>query len=146
MVRQAMLVAVLAGVAGMGGGSSAAQEAAASDSITGHYDATFSQVANNCSGVGMNLGSLTVDVDQGKNRHVSVTIPSVPIMNGTVSKAGKFRASVKRGKTAIEGVEGRFSVAGKVEKGAIQFLFVAEYFRATKPLCTQSWNATGPRK
>jgi hypothetical protein len=43
-----------------------------------------------------------------------------------------------------------FSVAGKVEKGTIHltihFLFVAEYFTVQKALCTQSWNATGPRK
>ncbi|HLU64924.1 MAG TPA: hypothetical protein VKZ63_01530 [Kofleriaceae bacterium] len=110
--------------------------------VAGTYKATFDQVANSCSGVGMNLSSATVEVTQS-GRRVTVTIPSVPIMKGTATKAGKFRATVKRGKTAIEGVDGRFSVAGRVEKGEIQFLFIAEYFRGKRPLCTQSWNATG---
>lgn len=113
--------------------------------IDGKYAAKFDAVANNCSRAGMSLSSATVELTQ-KARGVSVTIPAVPIMGGTVSRGGKFRAVAKRGKTAIQGVEGRFSVAGRVEKRTIQFLFIAEYFEGTKPLCTQSWNATGPRQ
>ena len=70
----------------------------------------------------------------------------VPILSGTVSRGGKFQAEVKRGKTAISGVDGRYSIAGRVDGTAIQFLFIAEYYRADKPLCTQSWTATGARK
>ena len=144
-MRRSGQILVVFGLAGAllaaGSGPAAADEA-----VGGNYEVAFTSVANNCSSVGMNLGSSTIAVDSAKPRRISITIPSVPIMSGTVSRVGKFRASVKRGKTAIEGVQGRFSVAGKFEKGQIQFLFVAEYFRAEKPLCTQSWNATGPRK
>ena len=115
-------------------------------SIKGTYTVKFEAVANNCSKAGMSLSSATVDVSQPKERSVSVTIPAVPIMSGVVSRGGKFRAAAKRGKTAIQGVAGRFSVAGRVERGTIQFLLIAEYFEGDKPLCTQSWNATGPRQ
>ena len=115
-------------------------------SIKGTYTVKFDAVANNCSKAGMSLSSATVDVSQPKERSVSVTIPSVPIMSGVVSRGGKFRAGAKRGKTAIQGVAGRFSVAGRVERGTIQFLLIAEYFEGDKPLCTQSWNASGPRQ
>ncbi len=114
--------------------------------VAGTYAVKFGQVANNCAKAGMSLSSQTVDVSQPKEKSVSVTIPSVPIMSGSVSRGGKFRAVAKRGKTAIKGVEGRFSVAGRVEKGTIQFLLIAEYFESDKPLCTQSWNASGPRR
>jgi len=114
--------------------------------VAGSYAVKFDQVANNCAKAGMSLSSSTVDLSQPKARSVSVTIPSVPIMGGSVSRGGKFRAVAKRGKTAIQGVDGRFSVAGRVEKGTIHFLFIAEYFEGDKPLCTQSWNATGPRR
>ena len=90
--------------------------------------------------------SANVEVFQAKAKNVSVTIPSVPIMSGVVSRGGKFRAVAKRGKTATKGVDGKFSVAGRVEKGNIQFLFIAEFFEGDKPLCTQSWNASGPRQ
>jgi hypothetical protein len=114
--------------------------------VAGAYQVKFDPVANNCSGVGMSLTSARIELAQPRGRSVSVTIPSVPIMSGTASSGGKFRASVKRGKTAIEGVDGRFSVAGRVEKGTVQFLFIAEYFRGARPLCTQSWNASGPQQ
>ena len=132
-------------VAGAGVGDAAAQSKDAPVKVAGTYDSKFEAVANNCSKVGMSFASARVELSQPKERSVSVTIPSVPFMNGVVSRGGKFRAVAKRGKTAIKGVDGRFSVAGRVEKGTIQFLFIAEYFEGQKPLCTQSWNASGPR-
>jgi hypothetical protein len=114
--------------------------------VAGKYAATFLEVANNCSGMGMSLREATVELFQSNERAVQVTMPSVPIMRGVVSQAGKFKAEAKRGKTAIEGVDGRFSVAGRVDDKGIQFLFIAEYYRGARPMCTQSWNASGPRR
>jgi hypothetical protein len=146
MTRWAFLASLAVTLAALAG-AAAAQGKDAPPRVAGKYAARFESVANNCSKAGMSLSSATVDVFQpASGRSVSVTIPSVPIMNGAVSRGGKFRASAKRGKTAIQGVDGRFSVAGRVEKGTIQFLFIAEYFEGDKPLCTQSWNATGPRQ
>ena len=144
MTRWALL-ATLAVILVASVGVAAAQSKDAPPRVEGKYAARFDAVANNCSKAGMSLSSATVEVSQPKPRSVSVTIPAVPIMSGVVSRGGKFRAVAKRGKTAIQGVEGRFSVAGRVEKGTIQFLFIAEYFEGDKPLCTQSWNASGPR-
>ncbi len=143
--RSALLAACFALTMTAAAGAAAAQGTGEAPKVEGTYRAKFESVANNCSKAGMSLSSSTVEVTR-RDRSVSVTIPSVPIMKGSVSRGGKFRAVAKRGKTAIQGVEGRFSVAGRVEKGTIQFLFIAEYFEADKPLCTQSWNASGPRQ
>ncbi|HWM84352.1 MAG TPA: hypothetical protein VNO33_00915 [Kofleriaceae bacterium] len=140
--------AALAGAAilslGLAGGAAAQPQQA--PRVAGKYSATFQEVANNCSGVGMSLRSATVELFQAGERSVQVTVPSVPIMRGVVSRAGKFKAEAKRGKTAIDGVDGRFSVAGRVDDKGIQLLFIAEYYRGKRPMCTQSWNASGPRQ
>jgi hypothetical protein len=138
----ALALALLAG----GGAASAQSRGAEPVRVAGSYKASFSSVANNSDGVGMNIASAQVDLHESAGRRVSVTIPAVPIMKGVVNRAGKFKASVKRGKTAIQGVDGRFSVAGRVAKDNLQILFIAEYFKGDKPLCTQSWNASGPRQ
>jgi hypothetical protein len=145
-MRQPWILLVACFAVLVGANAAGAQGKDAPPRVAGKYAARFEPVANNCSKAGMSLSSATVDVSQPKERSVSVTIPSVPIMGGSVSRGGKFRAVAKRGKTAIHGVDGRFSVAGRVEKGSIQFLFIAEYFEGDKPLCTQSWNASGPRQ
>ena len=130
----------------VGGGAASAQPKGEAVRVAGSYKASFSSVASNCDGVGMNISSAQVELHESAGRKVSVTIPAVPIMKGSDNRAGKFKASVKRGKTAIQGVDGRFSAAGRVAKDTLQLLFIAEYFKGDKPLCTQSWNASGPRQ
>ncbi len=143
----ALAGAVVAVVGLYGGGTGAsAQTPPPTARVAGKYTATFQEVANNCSGMGMSMRSSTIELHQSGERNVQVTVPAVPIMRGVVSRAGKFKAEAKRGKTAIQGVDGRFSVAGRVDDKGIQFLFIAEYFRGGRPMCTQSWNASGPRQ
>jgi hypothetical protein len=113
--------------------------------IAGHYDIKFDEVANNCTTTGMNLSRASIELTQ-KGRFISVTIPMVPLMKGTMGKTGKFKAKAKRGKTAIQGVDGKFAVAGRVDDGLIQIVFIAEYFNGKRPLCTQSWNGSGVKK
>ena len=139
-------VAILAIGLGERGPGAAAQTREPPPRVAGKYAATFQEVASNCSGIGMSLRSSTVELSQSGERNVQVTLPSVPIMRGVVSRAGKFKAEAKRGKTAIQGVDGRFSIAGRVDDKGIQFLFIAEYYRGNRPMCTQSWNASGPRQ
>ena len=130
MWQRARFLAVMTFALLVGGGAASAQSRGAEPvRVAGSYKATFSSVANNCDGVGMNISSAQVELHESAGRKVSVTIPAVPIMKGTVNRGGKFKASVKRGKTAI-----------------LQLLFIAEYFQGDKPLCTQSWNASGPRQ
>lgn len=115
--------------------------------VAGAYEVAFDKVSDNCHDAsGMNLGTLTVEVGESKKGRVAVTMPMVPLMKGVASRGGKFKADAKRGKTAIQGVDGRFSIAGRVEGSKIQFLFIAEYYAGDKPLCTQSWNAAGARR
>jgi hypothetical protein len=46
----------------------------------------------------------------------------------------------------VEGMTGVFSVAGKVTpEGQLQVVMVGEYSANGKPLCTQTWNVSGPR-
>jgi len=143
LAAHAVLTVVLA--ASLGGAARAQAPAQSAPRVAGTYAATFQEVANNCSGIGMSLRQAPVELSQGKDRDVQVSVPSVPIMRGVVTSAGKFKAEAKRGKTATQGVDGRFSIAGRVDDKGIQFLFIAEYYRGSAPLCTQSWNATGGR-
>jgi hypothetical protein len=111
----------------------------------GTFKVKFEQVANNCKNTGMTLGKADVRIDKGKGSSISVTVPMVPIMKGSSGKGGKFKAKAKKGKTGIAGVDGRFRIQGRVNGNAIQFLFIAEYFKGDAPLCTQSWNGNGQR-
>ena len=56
-----------------------------------------------------------------------------------------LKATSKLGPTSIEGLDGKFSVAGHVDDGVLSLVFVAEYYAQKKPLCTQSWNISGLR-
>lgn len=112
----------------------------------GTFATTFEQVSNNCTNTGMTLTKADIKITQVKGRSIRMTIPMAPDLRGAVRKGGKFRAKAKKGRTAIAGVDGRFSAGGRVEGGSIQFVFIAEYFRGKEPLCTQSWNAQGKKK
>ena len=139
--------AVFAGcLLALAGAAPAAAQKRADVPVAGAFDVRFDEVSDNCKDTGMNLLRSTVELGEPKKGKVDVTIPMVPFMKGIVSRGGKFKAEIKRGKTGIEGVDGRFSVTGRVEGDKVQFLFIAEYYRGEKPLCTQSWNAAGSRK
>ncbi len=112
--------------------------------ITGHYAVRFKQVANSCATAGIALGEGTIDVTQTGTK-LEVSIPITAIMRGSVDDRGKFRARAKRGGTAIQGVQGEFSVAGSVVEGKLELTLVAQYFSDGKPLCQQTWNARGKR-
>ena len=84
--------------------------------------------------VALKKGTLVVDIER------------VPLMNGAAPRGGKLRAASKLGPSSIQGLDGKFSVAGRVDNGVLQLVFVAEYYVKTKPLCTQSWNVSGLRQ
>ncbi|MEZ4366745.1 MAG: hypothetical protein R2939_10715 [Kofleriaceae bacterium] len=78
-----------------------------------------------------------------KSKNLTVDIERLPLMNGKVGKSTRVKAQSKLGRTSIQGLDGRFSVAGRVEDGVLQLVLVAEYYLGRKPLCTQSWNVSG---
>lgn len=111
--------------------------------VAGDYEVTFDEIANNCRETGMRLRKGTFTLAEKKDDALEVSFPMTPVMYGKLTRNGKFRAEAKKGGTAIQGVDGKFSVAGRVDDGVIQLVFIAEYFRGKTPLCTQSWNAEG---
>jgi hypothetical protein len=114
--------------------------------LAGTYDVKFEQVSTNCerSLTYPTRGSLKIDV---KGSDLQVDIERTPIMVGKPAKSGKLSArSPKPGRTPIEGMDGVFSVAGRVTvEGMLSLVMVGEYQAAGKPLCTQSWNISGLR-
>ena len=109
------------------------------------YDVTFEEVTNNCPSQSMSLDRGTVRIRAEAGKQVAVDIANAPTMKGTRGRGGKFKAEA-RGAAALEGATGKYSVAGRANEAEIQILFIVELYRGKKPLCTQSWSATGKRK
>jgi hypothetical protein len=111
----------------------------------GTYEVSYEEVSNNCDEVGMNLSRGALKLTTKGKDGVVVDIERIPLMSGSVSKAGKFKAASKIDRTSIQGLDGKFSAAGRVDDGLLQMIFIAEYYVDKKPLCTQSWNVSGLR-
>lgn len=112
--------------------------------VAGTYDVKYDEVSNNCTDTGMTFTRGTLKIEEKKG--VTVDIDLVPIMVGAEPKAGKLKASSKLGPSVIRGLDGKYSVAGRVDAGVLQLVFVAEYYIKNKPLCTQSWNVSGVKQ
>jgi hypothetical protein len=113
--------------------------------VDGSFAVEFKEIANNCSDTGMSLRKGTVTLakqDKGKDE---ITVPMAATMVGRIGKDGKFMAHAKLGGTGIAGLQGKFSISGRVEDARIQLVFSAEYYRDQRPLCTKSWNGAGTR-
>jgi hypothetical protein len=114
------------------------------DAVVGRYEVTFEQVTSNCARTGMTFDKGAVVVTK-RDRGIAIDIAKVPTLSGNAAKGGRIKASSKVGKTAID-VDGKFSIAGMVDDGgALDAVFVAEFFDGGKPLCTQSWSVAGTR-
>lgn len=146
-MRTLTLTTAIALVLGLVAGGAPVAIADDEADIGGVYDVTYEEVTNNCSGVGMALSRSALTIDQKKGSSaLTVTIPMVPDMTGSLGKNGKFKASSKRGRSAVQGLDGKHAVGGRVDNGLIQVVFIAEYFKGNKPFCTQSWNVSGLKK
>jgi len=119
--------------------------AAQPEKVAGRYEVKYEAVTSNCDNTGMAMQRGTLEVDKRKTG-IAVDIERIPIMVGTASKAGRIKATSKLGPTSIQGLDGKFSVAGTINSdGVIKVVFVAEYYLKRKPYCTQSWNVSGVR-
>lgn len=116
-------------------------------SVAGTYNVKFEQVSTNCTSPLAYPASGTLKID-AKAAELQVDIDRTPLMVGKINKTGKVSAkSPKPGHTPVEGMDGVFSVAGRVDPaGLISLVMVGEYQNAGKPLCTQSWNVSGLRQ
>ena len=117
---------------------------ASADDVTGIYDVKYEEVSTNCpSPLKYGNGKLEVKT---KGTTVTVDIDRTPLMQGSVGKGGKISAKSKSGNTALDGMSGVFSVAGKITpEGMLSFVMVGEYTAGGKALCSQSWNVVGSK-
>ncbi len=122
---------------------------AMAEPVAGVYEVKYELSSNNCSSelLKFQRGDLKIDI---KSNTMSVDIERIPLMNGAPTKTGKITAKSKPkgGHTPVSGMDGVFSVAGRVQNGLLSLVFVGEYFTEVghKALCTQSWNISGTRK
>jgi hypothetical protein len=136
----ALLLGVLGALA-VTAGSARADNA---DAVAGRYEVKYEQVTSNCENTGMAMQRGVFEIEKKKAQTVAVDIDRIPLMQGSAAKGGRVKATSKLGPTSIQGLDGRFSVAGTVNAdGVLQMVFVAEYYLNKKPYCTQSWNVTG---
>lgn len=110
------------------------------------YEGGFEEITNSCSKEqGMALSKSTVKLAR-KGESVEVTISGVPSMTGRLRRGGSFRAEAKGPRPEQKDIEGRYSATGRANERRVQLVFVAEFYRGTTPVCTQSWDVTGARK
>lgn len=111
---------------------------------SGNYNVKYEQVADDCDGDGLTLapGTITLDGDDAK---LEVRIPSVTPMKGRRTADGKFKAQAQ-GPGAKPDLRGKYSVSGKTTRDSIEMVFIAQFYRGKRPLCTQSWTVSGARK
>jgi hypothetical protein len=116
------------------------------DDLAGSYDVKFEQVSTNCEHplAYPPRGMIKIEI---KGADLQIDIDRTPLMVGKAARPGKISAkSPKPGHTPVEGMDGVFSVAGRITtEGMLSLVMVGEYQTAGKPLCTQSWNLAGLR-
>lgn len=116
------------------------------DAVRGRYEVKYEEVTSNCTNTGMVLLRGVMELTKKKATTIAVDIDRIPLMAGTAAKQGRVKATSKLGPTSIQGLDGRFSLAGSVnEDGVLSMVLVAEYYVNNKAYCTQSWNVSGIR-
>jgi hypothetical protein len=118
--------------------------ASADDSVAGHYDVKFEEMTSTCNPPPLSLGhgKLRIDV---KKTTMTVNTDLIPQMTGAAGKGGKIKADTKKVPSTIRGLDGKYSIAGRLEAGILTLVLVVEYTKQAdgKPYCTQSWNING---
>ena len=118
---------------------------ALADTVSGTYDVKYEDVGNNCPSP-LRYAHGKVLVKNPKGQSVTVDIDRTPLMLGSTLKKNGISAKSKTGPTMLDGMDGVFSVAGKITpEGLIDLMMVGEYSVKGKALCTQSWKVVGTR-
>jgi len=112
--------------------------------ILGTYDVRYEEVSSTCTSTSITLTRGTLKVSK-KKKQLLVDIERFPDMVGS-PRGDKIRAASKIASTSIDGLDGKFSVAGRVDEGLIQLVFLAEYYVDDRPYCAQTWNVTGKKQ
>ena len=107
------------------------------------YEVSYQKVADDCAGQGMTMERGQVTVRQ-QGDEVKVEIAGDGTLTGTHAANGRFKA---QGNGAPRGdLASRLSVSGRASGAQIQLIFIAEFHRDKKPVCTQSWSGKGKRR
>jgi hypothetical protein len=118
---------------------------ARADDISGNYDVKYEEVSTNCGDHQLTYGHGKLKVEV-KGKQLLVDIDRTPKMVGVPAGGGKVSAKSKVGETMLKGMNGVFSVAGRITpEGQLHLVMVGEFSVDGKPLCTQSWNVAGPK-
>jgi hypothetical protein len=120
-----------------------ASPAAAEGDVGGSYEVVFTEVADNCDQDALTLARSPLFIDKRRADQLVVRLPGVPAMTGSERRGGQFRAEVSSRHSPIPETRARYSVAGRVREGQIQLVFIAEFYRGDRPLCTQSFSGVG---
>lgn len=128
-------------------GTLAGARVAAAEPVAGTYEVKFELAANNCTAEYLKFQRSDLKLEI-KGANMTVSIDRVPLMNGAVhaASAGKISVKSRVGHTAVAGLDGVFTAAGRVQNGLMSLVMVGEYQSNGKPLCTMSWNVSGTRK
>jgi hypothetical protein len=140
-----ILSVVALAVLGVSASEARADKGDKAAAVLGTYEVRYEEVSSNCTNalISMSRGQLTITK---KGKQIAVDISRFPVMYGSPGKGGKLRATSKIASSSIEGIDTKVSVAGRVDEGLIQLVFVAEYYVNKKPMCSQTWNVSGKRK
>ena len=116
----------------------------ADDAVAGSYEAKFEQIGSNCEH-SISYSARGVVKIEVKSGDLQVDIERTPLMIGKPRKDGKINAKSRLGHTRVEGMDGVFTVAGRItpEEGMLSLTLIGEYQAGGKPLCTQSWSLSG---
>lgn len=131
-----VLLAAVVSVAGAGG-------VALADDLAGSYDVKLEEQSTNCSPppVAFRVSTVRIDI---KQKSLTVNIDTIPQMTGIDNGTSKISAkTLKVAATTVQGLDGKYSIAGRQVDGLLDLLLVAEYSTKGKPYCTQSWRVTG---
>lgn len=115
-----------------------------SKAVTSEYAVEFSKVVDNCGGKGLKLESATLKVSQAGDT-LTISIPNIPKLEGKVGRLGKLRAN-SQNIAMDKGMSSRFGINGRVTGNSLRGVFMAEYFKGNKALCTQSFSVKGKSK
>lgn len=104
----------------------------------GRYQVAFEEVVDTCNGAGRTLTSAAVEV-RSSDKSLRLTVPGLPAMSGKLKRGTKFKVVAKQR-------DSKLSATGRADGGDLQFVLIVEHYEGGKPVCTQSWNAKGPRR
>jgi hypothetical protein len=110
---------------------------------SGVFASTFEMVVDNCDGAGTELDKARVAITLS-GPALLVKIPTLPDMKGNRGKRDKLRA-MGTSEDSESAMRTKFSFNGRVLRGKLQAVLVAEIFKGDKPQCTQSWSVSGTR-